>query len=105
MQSQISFFASIAFSFIGWGIVAARYLWPALRYRQRDDALRPMLMLHSFRFLGLAFVTPGVVSPELPAGFARAAAYGDLVAAILALLALLLLPRGSGVVAAWLFNV
>src|SRR5882757_859810 len=101
---QLWFFTSIAFSCIAWGMVAARYIWPPLRYRQRAEALQPLLILHSFRFMGLAFLVPGVVSPDLPAAFAHSAAYGDIIAAILALLALLLLPRGAGVVAAWIFN-
>jgi hypothetical protein len=105
MLSQLSFFLSIAFSFVAWGIVTARYLWPALRLRQRADALRPLLILHGFRFMGLAFLVPGVVSPDLPAAFAHSAAYGDVVAAALALLSLLLLPRGAGIVVAWIFNV
>jgi hypothetical protein len=61
-------------------------------------------MLHSFRFIGLAFLVQGVVSPDLPSAFAHSAAYGDAVAALLALLSLALLPRGAGVVIAWLFN-
>jgi len=105
MQTQFAFFASIAFSLIAWGMVAARYLWPELRIRQRTAALRPLLILHSFRFIGLAFLVPGVVSPDLPSGFAHSAAYGDLIAAILALLALILLPSASGIVIAWIFNV
>ena len=105
MQPQLSFFASVAFGFVAWGIVTARYLWPELRHKRREDALRPVLILHSFRFLGLAFLVPGVVSPDLPAAFAQATAYGDIIAAILALLTLLLLPRSAGVVLAWIFNV
>jgi hypothetical protein len=58
MQSELSFFVSIAFSFIAWGIVTARYMWPELRLRQRAEALRPLLILHSFRFIGLAFLAP-----------------------------------------------
>ncbi len=104
MLPQICFFASIAFSFVAWGIVAFRYIWPELRLQPRVDALRPLLILHSFRFMGLAFLVPGVVSPDLPAAFAQAAAFGDIIAAVLALLALLLLPRGAGIVAAWIFN-
>jgi len=57
-QQMIWFFVSIAFSFIAWGIVAARYIWPELRLRQRAEALRPLLILHSFRFIGLAFLVP-----------------------------------------------
>jgi hypothetical protein len=52
--------------------------------------------LHSFRFVGLAFLVKGVVSPELPAAFAVPAAYGDLIAAVLALLALAALRSGFG---------
>jgi hypothetical protein len=104
MQSQLSFFVSIAFSFIAWGIVIARYIWPELRLRPRAEGLRPLLILHSFRFIGLAFLVPGVVSPDLPSAFAHSAAYGDIIAAILALLSLLLLPRGNGIVIAWIFN-
>ena len=104
MTVQLSFFGSIAFSFIAWGIVSARYIWPELRLRQQAEALRPLLILHSFRFMGLAFLVPGVVSPDLPAAFAHAAAYGDIIAATLALLSLLLLPGGAGIVIAWIFN-
>jgi hypothetical protein len=50
-------------------------------------------------------MVPGVVSPDLPAAFAHPAAYGDILAAILALLALLLLPGAAGVAATWIFNV
>jgi hypothetical protein len=102
--SQLWFFGSIAFSFIAWGLVTARYIWPELLHRQRAEALRPVLILHSFRFIGLAFLVPGVVSPELPSAFAHSAAYGDIIAAILALLALIALPSTSGVVIAWIFS-
>ena len=44
-QQMIWFFVSIAFSLIAWGIVAARYIWPELRLRQRAEALRPLLIL------------------------------------------------------------
>jgi hypothetical protein len=104
MPQQLAFFASIVFSFIAWSIVTARYIWPELRIRPRAEALRPLLILHSFRFVGLAFLVPGVVSADLPAAFSHAAAYGDLIAATLAVLALLSLPRRAGVGIAWIFN-
>lgn len=104
MQPQFCFFLSIAFSLVAWMIVSNRYIWPQLRLRQRAEALRPLLVLHSFRFLGLAFLVPGVVSPDLPSAFAQSAAYGDIIAAVLALLSYLLLPREAGIVTAWIFN-
>ncbi|GEJ55963.1 hypothetical protein [Anaeromyxobacter diazotrophicus] len=105
MASRLWFFASIAFSLLAWGIVTARYVWPALRLRPRAEALRPLLMLHAFRFVGLAFLVPGVVSPGVPPAFADSAAYGDLIAATLALLSLWSLPRAAGVVLAWIFGI
>jgi hypothetical protein len=105
MLPQLCFFVSIAFGFIAWGIVAKRYIWPNLRHRQRAEALRPLLILHGFRYIGLAFLVPGVVAADLPPAFAHSAAYGDIVAATLALLSLALLPRRAGVATAWIFNV
>ena len=48
---------------------------------------------------------PGVVSPDLPTGWARPAAYGDVIAAILALLALAGLRSRSGLPLVWVFNI
>jgi hypothetical protein len=104
MLPQLCFFMSIAFAFIAWGVVAKQYIWPKLRLLQRAEALRPILFLHCFRFIGLAFLVPGVASPDLPSVFAHSAAYGDIIAAMLALLSLASLSRGSGVLISWIFN-
>jgi hypothetical protein len=104
MPSLALFGISIAFSFIAWGIVVARYLWPELRRQSRADALRPLLLFHSFRFVGLSFLVPGVVSPDLPSAWALAAAYGDLIASVLALLALAVLKSRLGLALVWVFN-
>lgn len=96
---------SIAFSFVAWSLVTAHFIWPELRDRSREDALRPLLILHAFRFVGLSFLIPGVVSPDLPAAFAFGAAYGDLAAAVLALLSLAALRSSLGIPLVWIFNV
>src|SRR5262245_4050879 len=105
MPTRALFGISIAFSFIAWGIVLAQYLWPVLRGRPRRDAMRPLILLHCFRFVGLSFLVPGVVSPDLPPAWAGPAAYGDLIAAILALLALAGLKTRLGTPLVWLFSV
>jgi hypothetical protein len=105
MPPQALFGLSVAFGFVAWGLVTARYLWPELRRQSRVDALRPLLTLHTFRFIGLAFLVPGVVAPELSGAYARPAAYGDLIAAILALLSLTALRTPLGIPLVWLFNV
>lgn len=105
LPPSILFGINVAFGFLAWGIVIRRYVWPALRDLPRAEALRPVLVLHSFRFLGLAFLIPGVVSPALSAGFAAPAAYGDLATAVLALLGLATMPGALGIVVVWIFNV
>ena len=104
MEERIAFFASILLSLLAWSVFGSLYLWPRLRERARTEALRPLLMVHAFRFGGLAFLVPGVVAPDLPMTFARAAAYGDLAACLLALLTLAALRRQVGIGLAWIFN-
>jgi hypothetical protein len=105
MQEQAIFGVSVLLSFVVWGIIGVRDVWPQLRKRARADALRPLLLLHSFRFIGLAFLVPGVVSPDLPEAFARPAAVGDFASAILALVALVTLRTGLGTSVAWVFSI
>lgn len=105
MPAQALFGISVAFAFLAWGVFTALYIWPQLQGRSRVDALRPLLVLHSFRFIGLSLLIPGVVSPELPATFAQDAAFGDLAAVVLALLALATLRSRAGIAIVWLFNI
>ena len=88
MPSSALFGVSVAFGLAVWGAVTWQDIWPALKERRGPESLKPILLLHAFRFLGLAFLVPGVVSPELPATFAQPVAYGNFITAILALLAL-----------------
>ena len=105
MPSPVLFGISIAFGLTVWGLVAWHYIWPALRDQPGSGNLKPILLVHAFRFLALAFVVPGVVSPELPVKFAQSIAYGDFASAILALLALATLETRAAPVATWVFNI
>ncbi|HEY4088217.1 MAG TPA: hypothetical protein VGM43_19930 [Bryobacteraceae bacterium] len=104
MPSNILFATSVIFGLAVWGVVVWSYIWPAIREQPIPGNLKPLLLLHAFRFLGLAFVAPGVVSPQLPAAFAQPVAYGDFIAAVLALLALATLGTPVGTVVTWVFN-
>ena len=94
-------------SFVAFGVVTKLYLWPWLQTRGRNEALLALVVPHLFRFVGLSFLVPEVVSPELPRAIAVPAAYGDLGAAILALIATLALARRASwaIAAVWPFNV
>jgi hypothetical protein len=107
MSMQALFGLSILLSFGAFGLVTYLYIWPRLRILARDDALLPLVVPHTFRFIGLSFLVPGVVSPTLPSAFAVPAAYGDLGAVILAIVASLALARRArlAMVLVWLFNV
>ena len=79
---------SVLMSFVAFGIVTRTYIWPRLRMARREEALMALTVPHTFRFIGLSFLIPGVVASSLPSAFAAPAAYGDLFAAILAVLAI-----------------
>ena len=107
-MSMVAIFGiSVLMSFVAFGIVTKLYIWPWLRTLRREDALLALAVPHTFRFVGLSFLVPGVVSPSLPPAFANPAAYGDLVAAILAIVATFALSaRASWAIAiVWVFNV
>ena len=87
---------------------AARlYLLPLISRVRPRVILVPILLLHSTRHLGLIFLTRGGTFPGMPQQFAYPAAFGDLVTAILALVAIPLVLRGSALAkpAVWVFNI
>lgn len=79
----------LALGYVPWLLVCGAYFWPWLWSVDRATAHSAIAALHSFRFFGLAFLVPGVVSPDLPASFADFAAYGDFATGLLAMGALL----------------
>ena len=71
----------------------------------RSDALKALVFPHCFRFVGLAFLIPGVTSEVLDSRFANPAAYGDLLAALLAFLIMALHYRWAmAIPLVWIFN-
>src|SRR6516164_6471828 len=107
MNSLPLFGLSVLMSFVAFGIVTRTYIWPRLRMARREEALIALTVPHTFRFIGLGFLIPGVVSSSLPSAFAAPAPYGDLVAAILAVLAIWSLSARAWFATSlvWVFNV
>jgi hypothetical protein len=105
--NHVHFFISYAVAFLVFGLIGKWYLWPAIKDRAPKVALTPLLLYACLRVNGLMFLMPGLVSPDLPRAFAVPTAYGDLTAAVLALLAVASLRSGSAFAApmVWLFNV
>jgi hypothetical protein len=96
----------VLMSFVAFGIVTRLYIWPRVEAVPREDALAALAAPHMFRFIGLSFLVPGVVSPTLSPDFAAPAAYGDLGAAVLAVVTVLALSArlSWAIPIAWVLN-
>ncbi|MER9212632.1 hypothetical protein NKI54_11205 [Mesorhizobium sp. M0663] len=89
MSTEMVFQTHLVLGYVAWLLCFGAYGLPWLRSMDRVAAQRAIATLHSFRFFGLVFMVPGVVSPNLPTDFAVFAAYGDFATGVLAMLALL----------------
>jgi hypothetical protein len=89
MPAQLIFLLHLVLGYVACLLCFSAYVLPRLKAIDRIDALRVIATLHSFRFLGLVFILPGVVGSNLPSGFAVFAAHWDLATGILAMVALL----------------
>ena len=89
MLPQILFLMHLVLGYVACLLCFGVYVLPRLQSMEPIEAQRVIATVHSFRFFGLVFILPGVVGPNLPAGFANCAAYGDFATGVLAMLALL----------------
>lgn len=98
---------NLLFSTLVFWIAARIYLFPKLGELAPRTVLLPILLLHSFRHLGLMFLAPGAVYAGIPPRFAYPAAFGDLLAAVLALIAIpaVLRRARNARTLVWLFNI
>ncbi len=85
--------SSIAIGLLTWSLIARWYVLPWMWNKSLVDALTPLLLLNALRYVGLAFLIPGVTAEALDPRFAAPAAWGDFAAAVLALIALLALRK------------
>jgi hypothetical protein len=88
MSTENLFQIHLVLGYVAWLLCFGAYVWPWLKAMDRAEAQRAIATLHGFRFFGLVFILPGIVSPNLPADFATFAAYGDFATGVLAMLAL-----------------
>lgn len=98
---------NLLFSTLVFWVAARVYLLPKLHDWDPGTVLLPILLLHAFRHLGLMFLAPGAVYAGIPPQFTYPAAFGDLLAAMLALIAIPAVATRARVAKTlvWLFNV
>ena len=98
---------NLLFSTLVFWIAAKLYLLPKLDELEPRTVLLPILLLHATRHLGLMFLAPGAVYAGIAPQFAYPAAFGDLLAAILALTAIpaVATRARSARLLVWVFNI
>lgn len=98
---------NLLFSTLVFWIAAKLYVVPRLHELDRRTVLLPILLLHGLRHLGLMFLEPGATYAGISSQFAYPAALGDLLAAVLALVAIPAVAKnhGSAKPLMWIFNI
>jgi hypothetical protein len=108
MSPRAVFGLSVLLGLVSSSVVAVLVVEPALRLLDSRTELLWLVAPHMFlRFIGLSFLVPGVVSATLPKEWAAPAAYGDLAAGLLAVVASIGLVERAGwaEAAVWVFNI
>jgi len=85
VDSVTIFWMQLFLSLVACASIAKWYVWPSLTKFSRNSALVPLLFVHVFRYVGMTLLVTGMIDPKLPREFLYSAAYGDLLAAALAL--------------------
>ena len=107
MDAQQIFGTQVLLSTVLYVLIAIWYVAPRLAQLPLEDALQPLVALHATRHIGLVFLVPNVVGSSVPRAFAGPAAYGDLLAGLLALLALIALHQRWPIAlpVTWILNI
>lgn len=107
MDQTTILLTSITIGVVGWLMIAKLWIMPWLRHNPFHQGLALLTIPHVFRYIGLSFLIAGVTDSPLDPRFATPAAYGDLTAALLALIAIaaLMVKSRYSVLIVWIFNI
>jgi hypothetical protein len=107
METIEVFGIQFVLSMIVFALIAKWYAAPWLAEKTTQAVLGLLILPHAFRHIGLTFLTPAGVDSAMPSAFANAAAYGDLISGLLAILALVALRRNwaAAIGLVWIFSI
>ena len=88
MQPIVLFGLQFTFSLGAYALAAWWYLVPRLARLPREIALVPLVWIHVLRIAGGTILAPGAVSDAVPMDFRTMIGYGDMITALLAMVAL-----------------
>ena len=105
MPPIVLFGVQFTFCLVAYALIAWWYVAPRLSKLPRELALVPLVWIHAFRMVGGTILAPGSVDAGVPMEFRTMIGYGDMVTAVLALLALIALRRRmpAAIALVWLF--
>jgi hypothetical protein len=105
----IYFGMSAAAGMIAWFTIFAIFIWPKMKKQPLVQKLRTLTAIHFFRYFGTTFLMVGLVTRKLPVAFADPAAFGDVLALILAYVAFVSLRYSRNgkpyLLPFWIFNI
>src|ERR1700730_10083686 len=91
MPPIVLFGIQFTFSLAAYALAGWWYGAPRLSRLPREVALVPLVWIHAFRIVGGTILAPRAVDAAVPTEFRTMIGYGDMVTALLALLALVAL--------------
>ncbi len=105
MQPIVLFGLQFTFSLVAYSLAAWWYLVPRLARLPREMALVPLVWIHVLRIAGGTILAPGAVGDAVPMDFRTMIGYGDMLTALLAMVALvaLRLRVRYAIALVWLF--
>jgi hypothetical protein len=105
MPPILLFGIQFTFSLVAYALGAWWYVAPRLARLPREAALVPLVWVHVFRIAGGIILAPGAVGDAVPSDFRTMIGFGDMLTAVLALVALVALRVGSryAIALVWLF--
>ena len=105
MQPIVLFGLQFTFSLVAYALAAWWYLVPRLARVPREIALVPLVWIHVLRIAGGTILAPGAVGDAVPMDFRTMIGYGDMLTALLAMVALvaLRLRVRYAIALVWLF--
>jgi hypothetical protein len=105
----IYFGGSAVAGIIGWATIFATIIWPKLRQQPKVQQLKILTAINFFRYFATTTLIIGLVSRNLPSGFADPAAFGDLISLVLAYVAFIGLQRSKTekplLLPVWILNI
>jgi hypothetical protein len=85
LSSTAIFWLQVVVSTGVFALITVWYVWPRLVTQKLNSALAPLLFVNVFRYVGMTLLVNGMVDSRLSHHSLAPSAYGDLLAAALAL--------------------